>query len=191
MESILISYILPIFGLLMLLFCILSYFFPYGERFRGKIQKIKAFGMNFEVSILALFILIGLAFSCFGIYLFVNNYETQINGYEAKISKIEAKIAEAEKRDLVLLISLEGTNEENEPNFTDLQCYYSCPGLDQEVRADMSKGYIPDQYKIHLKDIKRTTFIVNLTIEDAANGKKWIKNNFAPFEPYYILELKD
>jgi hypothetical protein len=191
MESLLMSYILPIFGLLILLFCILSYIFPYGEKFKEKIQKIKAFGLNIEVSVLTLFIIIGLVFSCLGIYFYVNRYTAQISKYETQINKLNTKLVEAEEKDIVLIVSLDGVSEENEPSLTDLQCHYRCPVLDQEVRADVSKGYLPAQYKIHLRDIKRTTYIVRLTIEDASNGKKWVKENFAPFEPYYELNREN
>ena len=191
MESVLISYVFPILGILILLFCIFSYFFRYGEKFKGKVQKVKAFGVDIEVSVLSLFILIGLVFSALGVYLYLNNFDAKISNYEAQMNKIKTKLEEAEKRDIVLLVSLDGVSEENEPSLSDLQCHYKCPVSRHDERADVSKGYFPLQYKIHLRDIKRTTYIVKLVMEDAASGRKWMKMNFAPFEPYFKLETEN
>ena len=50
MENLITNLLLPVLGVLIILFCIFSYFLPYGAKFKGQIQKIKAFGMNLELS---------------------------------------------------------------------------------------------------------------------------------------------
>lgn len=60
------SYFLPLLGMGIVVFCVLSFFFPYGEKLKGKIQKIKGFGVDLEVSVLTLFIIIGVILSFSG-----------------------------------------------------------------------------------------------------------------------------
>ena len=56
-QSILLLFII---GMVIVAFWVLSFFLPYGKKIKGKTQKIKAFGIDLEVSILTLLLLVGL-----------------------------------------------------------------------------------------------------------------------------------
>src|SRR5260370_33460709 len=77
-SSVISGIILPTFGVGIVLFCLLSFVFPYGERFKDKVQKIKALGVDLEVSVLALFILVGVVMAFVGVYLRVSDYEGRL-----------------------------------------------------------------------------------------------------------------
>lgn len=185
METLLVSYILPIIGIVFLVICFLTYLFPFGERFKGKIQKISVLGVTVEATVFTMFIIIGFTFSCLGIFLQVKNYETQIQ-------KVKTRLDEAEKKYIVVLVSLQDVNESNIPDLGSLRGSYWPQSSDNPVVVDISKGYERGTYKIHLRDITRSTYIRKLTLEEGIpNGRKWIKEHFAPFEPDYNLKKEN
>ena len=53
---------LPVAGILIIGFCIASFFFPFGQRFTEAKQVIKGFGVDLEISILTAFLLTGVVF---------------------------------------------------------------------------------------------------------------------------------
>jgi len=50
MDSLISSTILPLLGIGIIIFCILSFFFPYGGKFKDKTQRFKGLGVDMEVS---------------------------------------------------------------------------------------------------------------------------------------------
>ena len=76
MDPLITNYVMPGIGCIIILVCLLSFFSSFGDKFKDKTQKIKGFGIDLEVSVLSLFILVGVALSFAGIYLNVMNYES-------------------------------------------------------------------------------------------------------------------
>ena len=105
MDTFVTSIILPILGILILIFCVLSFVFPYGAKFKDKKQTINAFGVKLEVSVLTLFILIGVCLSSFGLYTQIKDYEGAL--YDAK-GKIEKQCPTCKEGKLVLRGSIYG-----------------------------------------------------------------------------------
>ena len=141
-----------------------------------------------EVSVLTLFIIVGVCMSSFGIYMQINSYEEQL--YQAKKAKEKAEeaLVSAEKRRITFLITLEDVEEDSMPKLEDIQCKYHGHGVAEGKKADVIKGYTSNQFKIVLKDIKTTAYIMSLVVEDLSTNRKWVKKGFAPFEPDYQLK---
>lgn len=188
MNTLITNYILPLIGIVILFFCILSFIFPYGKKFKGKIQKINAFGVNIEVSVLTLFIIIGVCLSLLGLYIQIKDYEGQL--YNARIAKekAERQLADAGKSEITLLVTLEDVEVGSMPKLEDISCRYHMSGVEKPQKADVLKGYLPLQFKIVLRDIKTTAHIMRLVLEDHSTNRKWVKQSFAPFEPNYQLK---
>lgn len=70
--------LLPLVGILVVVFALLSFLRPNAVTLQGKTQKIKGFGLDLEISVLTLFVLIGMTFSLIGAYLVVQDYEGKI-----------------------------------------------------------------------------------------------------------------
>ena len=195
MDKFIISIILPIFGILIVFFCILSFVFPYGEKFKGKTQKIKAFGVDLEVSVLSLFIIIGLILSLIGLFLQVKDYENQLDFKDEEINDVKnnadaAKLAleQAQKRQIVLLVTLEDISENNMPKFEDIYCSYQLYGEVERVRVDVNPGYESHQLRITLKGLESDALIASLELTDKEKNRKWVKKTFMPFEPEVQLK---
>src|ERR1051325_8809456 len=68
MPEVILKVVLPIIGLLIILFCLGAYFFRYGTRLKESVQEIKMFGADLRISILTVFILVGLILTFAGTY---------------------------------------------------------------------------------------------------------------------------
>ncbi len=187
MDSLLISYILPLLGVVILLFCFGSFVLPYGERFKGKIQKVKAFGMDLEVSVITFFVIVGVILAFTGVYFHIQDYETRLVQAQKDRDLAKEALVLAQTMEIKAVITLENVNEDNMPQLENLQCKYFLYGDDTPVMVDVIKGYRSDQFKLILRDICPKTNIAQLVLEDLSNGKRWGKENFLPLEPVYEL----
>lgn len=179
---------IPFLGMGIIIFCILSFFLPYGEKFKGKIQKIKGFGVDMEISIFTLFIMIGVILSLTGVYIQIKDYKQQL--YIAKKEEGAAKIAlaQAKKMEMRIVVSLEGVSENNMPKLEDVRCKYFIPGSDKHIEADVIRGAHSATFKIILKDVTSMTHVIRLVLEDNATNRKWEMVNFMPLEPVFSLK---
>ena len=90
------------------------------------------------------------------------------------------------KREITLFTTLEGVKKSDFPKLEDIQCKYYVSGV--EKVADVTKGYRPFQFRILLRDIETTARIVRLVLEDPSTERRWVMENFAPFEPDHQLK---
>lgn len=188
MNSLIVSYVLPILGIGILLFCFGSFLFSYGERFKGKIQKVKAFGFDLEVSVITFFVIVGLILSLTGAYFQIKNYEGQLIQVQKDRDMAKEALALAKKMEMRAVITLEGISHSNMPKLEDVQCKFLLYGDEEPTNVDVVKGYRSDQFKIILRYISPKAHIAQLVLEDLSSGKKWVKENFMPLEPIYVLK---
>lgn len=181
---------ITILGFGIIIFCILSFLFPYGEKFTGKIQKIKGFGVDLEISILTLFIIIGVILSSTGVYFQIKDYEKQLINAKNNEEVAKKRLAEAEKMEMRMVVSLEEVSENDMPKLEDVKCKYFLPGSDKPIEADVIKGVSSGSFKIIFKDVNSMTHVIKLVLEDNATNRKWVKMYFMPLEPVFLLEME-
>ncbi len=188
MDSILISYVLPILGIVILLFCFGSFVFPYGDRFKGKIQKVKAFGLNLEVSVVTFFVIIGVIFLLTGVYIQIKNYEAQLASSKDQLDYANKKLEEERRQNVTAYISLENVDVDSLPKLEDVECkYYFMNDSDEHV-ADVMLTRSGDRFKISLKDVPSAKMIELLEFRDRITNREWEKEFFQPAVPTYVLK---
>jgi hypothetical protein len=188
MDSILISYVLPALGIVILLFCLGSFVFPYGDRFKGKIQKVKAFGLDLEVSVITFFVIIGVIFSFTGVYIQIKNYEGQLASTKEQLDYANKKLEEKKRQNVTAYITLENVDVDSLPSSDDMACKYYFQLDDKPYSTDVNKTGSGDRYKIELKDVPPAKMIEKLEFKDRVTGRQWIKGGFYPLFPEYVLE---
>lgn len=187
MDSLIINYILPLLGVAILLFCFGSFVLPYGERFKGKIQKVKAFGMDLEVSVITFFVIVGVILAFTGVYFHIQDYETRLVRAQKDRDTAKEALVLAQTMEIKAVITLENVDEDNMPQLKNLKCKFFLYGHETPAMVDVIKGYRSHQFRIILKDLYPKAHIARLVLEDLSNGKRWCKENFMPLEPIYVL----
>jgi len=199
MHSIISNVVLPLFGVGIIVFCLLSFVFRYGKNIRGKTQKIKGFGVDMEVSVIALLIIIGVLLSIIGIYLQIRDFEAEIKKHEKKVvsansakEELKRALAQANKIHMNVLLTLDGVNPDQLPKLEEVVCeYYTIVGGEKKsVMAPVTKGG-HNQFQITLTEVTKQTTITELSLKDLSTDRKWLYSDsktFWPLVPVYTLE---
>jgi hypothetical protein len=179
--------------------------FPIGERFKDKTQKIKGFGVDLEISVLTLFILVGVGFVLTGVYLQMKSFEDRIAavGAEQSVLKSEREKLKAErdalqsaleragKTQMRVLVTLSGVSTKEMPKLEDVEARYFLPGKNDSIPADVGRGLLLNQLSVSLKDVTHEMIIKRLIVEDRASKRKWYVENFPPLEPHVELRKEE
>ena len=204
--SIIIDVFFPVIGIGIIVFCILSFIFPFGRRFKDKIQKIKAFGVDIEVSVLTLFIIVGFALSFLGVYLNIRTSEADLVKRDKQISDeiernkilqeringLQEIMERSEKMDICVLLSLENDNVHKIPELAhvECECYFILEGKTVSKKVEVKPGIKNDQFQITLRDITRDMMVLKLVFTDRNSNTKWLFTQpFSPSIPELQLKI--
>ena len=184
--------VLPLIGILMVLFALGVFVSPRGARLRETTQKIKGFGLDVEVSVLTLFVLIGLTFSLAGIYLIVRDYEkkvSEVGTLRLELARAERDfsraLAQAKQIDVTALVTLQEPGGAP-PLPDDLRCrLHVFAGSTRQLRVD--PGVKPLQYYVNIDNISPAEVIRALECLHPGSNRRWALENFNPLQPEYQL----
>lgn len=179
-------------GIVLLILCILVLVSPLRDRFSNATQKIQGFGLNLEVSVLTLLVLISVALMSTGIWMQLQDVSTQVRTLTEQ--KLNAELALQSTRDqldnakripLTVYASLEGVEDTSRLDVEALTCTYSDgPGPDKKAEVKRASGAHPKRIKILFTDVQGATIIESLTISDAQAKQQWgIREIFKPLQP--------
>lgn len=199
--NIIVKIFFPLIGIGIILFCLLSFIFPFGRKFKNKVQKIKGFGVDIEVSVLTLFILIGFILSFIGLFLNIKSYEDSIKDMNKKILSIKTEnkmlsetIKGKEKMEINVLLNLEIKDNDEPPEIDQLKCeyYLNVQGKKVSIECKVGDGVANDQFQITLKDITRDITIWKIVLTEKSTNKKWVYNRaFSPCVPEIKLSIEE
>lgn len=181
---------LPILGIAIIIFCVLSFFFPYGAQFRDKVQKISAFGLNMEISVITFFVLIGFACSFTGIFLQVRDYEGRLTVAKKAAEAAESAFAQSQKMQISALVTLDGVGVGQLPKLEELRGLCLMIGQKDPTEVRVTRGIEGTQFRILFDDLTRNSVIRSLVLEETKpGGRKWIYDHpISPFEPDFVLK---
>ncbi len=198
MPDIILKIILPCAGIVVILFCIGAYFFKYGINLKDNIQEFKMFGADLRISIVTVFVLIGLIFIFAGTYFNIVNTnstltkmlneekerskknETELIGLQGEIKTLKL----SQNKTIDYYLDLDGIT--NFPNPNDLKvCYMVWGDEDKEVPIKCTAITQNNQQRLQvtISDLVPGTFITAMVVQELSTGKKWIVNSFFPLSP--------
>jgi len=187
--------LLPLIGILVVLFCLLALMLPFGAKIKDKTQRFKGFGVDVELSVLALFVMTGLVLSLTGIYLVTRDYETKLQElaqYKTRLERAEVDFKNAIERsqrfDVRVLLDLEGVSDADAPTPDQLICQVQ-KSRDKLTTVEVEPGYKPNQYAANLPNVSSDTRFIQMVCKDNTR-RGWIVENFAPLEPELMLRRR-
>lgn len=192
MNPLIISFVL---GIVIVVFCIFSFILPYGQNFREKTQKIQGFGLNLEVSVITLLLIIGFVFIFFGsgIWFQLRSIDTRLQSLETDKANADARVRDLQERldrqspiDLVAFIKLKGRNAPPlDVNSVDV-LYETATG--RGGRVDVSAAPASGAFKIAIRDFTRDTTMTNLIVRTKDGKRQWkLEGSWMPLLPTYEL----
>jgi len=167
-------------GIALLLLCIAILLTPLGRRFSERTQKIQGFGLNLEVSILTLLVLIGVALMTSGIWLQLQDVKRQLKQLEDDKRRAEdnfktaqEQLENAKKLGLVAFAKLDGVNDVSKLKLESFSCVFTnAAGDEQKAGLELSRGL--NKIKVIFLDLQRDTVVRSVTITNEQTGEKWI-----------------
>lgn len=178
---------IPGFGMSVLAFCVLSYLFPYGERFKDKVQRIDLHVVKLEVSVLTLFVLVGLAMTLSVFY-----ERTDTKTLRDKVQAEESTIERLRDNNITVDAVLEGVTSDSEmPRVGDVNCYFWAANSKHNCIVSESPNGLA--LALHFEQIDPVITMESVVIEekyDASNPKphrSWSTVSYRPFRPRVML----
>jgi len=195
-------WVLPIVGVLLIIFCVLAYFSKIGLKVRDKVQEFKFLGTELKISVITFFVLVGMIFIFFWVYLSYNdllgNLKTnndallQLNeSLKVSVKQKETEIStmqKAQNKSISFNLSLEGLSGASINDLRSFTAYYRTFDKDQNVPLDIIPTGVEERnkFKITINDISVSTFITALVIKH--KDDTWMVENFAPLNPTLTLK---
>jgi hypothetical protein len=202
MPDIFLKIVLPLIGMIIILLSIGAYFFKYGTRIKDCIQEFRMFGADMRVSIITVFIVVGLILIFAGTYFTVMDMNKKLAGmleaekqktttYQGDVLQLKGQVEllkRSQDKTVNYFLDLDSTVENF--NSGDLKIYYNLPFDDNKQRT-LTCSAEPFAEKPRLmvtfQDIKPGCFIDYLVVEDVKTKRRWKKEKFFPLSPSLTL----
>ena len=188
--------VLPVFGLAILVFSLAAMVFPFGHNLttRPPSQVIKGFGIDLQVSILTLLLIIGSLLTLSAVFFLNRQYDStvqQLIESKARLASAEtafSKALDAARRiDIRALITLSGVVPESMPLLENVECQYFVFGSNTPARVSVEPGIRSNQFTILLTDVAPSTQIDRLLCRDRQRQRSWALEHFMPLQPALVL----
>jgi hypothetical protein len=203
-KAILIYFVIPFLGIGIILFCILSFLFPFGERLRDRTQKIQGpWNIHLEVSAVTLFFIVGVILCVSSVYLYTFDYEKRLKEQEGRLAEslreheeelaklrkeYEGRLA-SQKMDLQAYVKLEGAQAD--PSLRDHKKFvsrYLESNRPEPVEGDVARGPYPGSFSIKLREVTPDTAIRLLELEEKAEPHRKWKYELQEQQAYWPLQ---
>jgi len=197
-PGLLLNLVLPIVGVGIICFCIASFFLPFGQRFKASKQVIRGFGLDLEISVLTLLLLMGFAMAFAGVYLQLQN--RMAAGLNDEIKRLQGQVEENREQlrlagrfmvraDLVL----PGNSHITVEDIGKLECRYVLSAKpDSWLQAGVSRGLASNSIRITLADIDRDDVIQQIELRKQGSSRVLgMARNIYPLQPMIALQPPD
>jgi hypothetical protein len=188
--------VLPVAGILLLVLIVGSLPFKISTSYKDKVQHIKAFGVDLDISILTLLVLVALALSLTGAFFMYRDYEQKLaalSDLPARLSALDAahrvELARARQVDVIALITLDGMDPDHAPEPKALSCALRLHGGTGTKELEVSEGVLKAQYSVLLENLTAEERIRTLQCK-TKDGRTWFIDKFNPLEPEYELKRR-
>jgi hypothetical protein len=187
-----IALVLSATGIAFLFICLLLIAFNRVPTLKSP-QVIKALGIELDVSIITVLVLVGFTLSVSSIYMQVKNYEGQIADTQGKLEALNVELRRAGKATFSPFVVLEDVSKpEQMPRVSEVVCSYVLVngGNTSSGNGRLSPGVSANSFQITLDDIPLSAEIRRIEIAEkqASNSRTWIYENLGyPLSPSLIM----
>ncbi|HVF82049.1 MAG TPA: hypothetical protein VM884_08955 [Flavisolibacter sp.] len=195
--------VLACVGIIIILGCIGAYLFGYGGAFKDKIQEISAFGADMKISVVTVFILVGVGFIVPLVWTSFNDAVRTLNhSKETLMNEKDKALRERDQlrilldqanakrtRDQVYFLELEGIAETETFKKEDIQVVYY--DFNSEAPQVLEHELTPGRkrrVKVLFKNITDDTEFPSLEVINKKTEQRWFIEEFKPCRPSLTLK---
>jgi hypothetical protein len=194
---------LLVLGVIITLFSLVSFFVGRLKQPLASTQKFKGFGVEFEITTVALTLLVGVLLTLPGFYLYIRDYQNQLSSVQADWKKkfddlqienasLRRQMDEGKRFEISAILQFRTGEVPNFSSLKNLQCSYSTwkhgddsPVYLQDVEPGPSEGTL----RVRIQDLERDDFIREIRVVDRTDNLQWAyRKLYNPAEPAFEME---
>jgi len=162
-------------------------------------QKLKGFGLDLNISVVTLLVLVGFVLALSSTFLQVKHYDSALSDAEKKVDALDAALTQARRMNLSADITFEGIDEDRpeDINLNDLRARYYIDNPDTAPHwvedAKLTPGVFGSAFVLDLEDITPKSRIERIEVEDKnpKHPRKWFITGVGTvLRPAYKLQKK-
>jgi len=155
-------------------------------------QKIKGFGLDMDVSLITILVIVGLVLALSSAYVQLRDFQRDLESIRQENAGLNIRLAHAGKSRVTLLLQLDvDDGSDSLPNPTELYCKYYLNDYDYEgwrTVDTINQGYA-DEYRLDLDDITSFTNIQKLMLIQKDKKRAWVTQSVGQvLKPSYKLK---
>ena len=184
--QLIVQVVLPIVGILLLLLTVAP--FKVAAPYKDKVQHFKAFGIDMDISVFTLLVLVGLTLSLTGAFFRYREYEQRLEALgklPAQISALEAAhraaLARARQVDVNVFVTLDGVKADDARSQRPGVHFASFRGAGPQP-LEVRTGIVAAHYQVRLENVTAEERIRSLQCR-VKGGRTWFIDRFNPLEP--------
>jgi len=186
--------VLPILGILIVLFCLGSFLFPYGSKFGATPQVFRGYGLDLQISLRTVFLMIGVGLSLtgVGIYAFTSGREAaelreRLNAAQADAQQARRQAELAQHQSVLVNLDFPEGPKLKALNIAHLECRYLLNGA--EKTAPVTHAVSGNAVSCAVYEVSPMDMISNLIMTDITTGKTLAeaRDDFRPLAPIVHL----
>jgi hypothetical protein len=160
-------------------------------------QVIKALGIELDVSIITVLVLVGFTLAASSVYLQMKNYEGQIADNQTKLQALDSQLRHSGRVAFTPFVVLDGVSApEKMPRVSEVACTYVLVDGGNTIygNATVSTGVSPTSLQIALLDIPLSADIrhIEITEKRPAKARTWMVDNVGyPLSPSLTLAMHE
>lgn len=191
------SLVLSLFGIVFLFACLILIALKRVPELKSP-QQIKGLGLDLNISLITLLVLVGLVLSLSSTYLQIKNYDQELQEIARKRDTLESQLARAGKVSVNAVITFEGVARPEEmPSLQDVYAKYYLKGPNGEgwiEPAKITRAIYPLDFYLTIEDINPGSSIERIEVFDRKDpsGRKWELDRVGTLlSPKFILKKTD
>lgn len=192
-----VSLLLSLLGIVILLACLVLIGLKRVPELKSP-QIIKGLGLDLNISLITLLVLVGLLLALTSTYLQVRNYDEQLTQADRKTTGLEAALSRAGKMNVNAVINFDGMSKPEEmPSLEDIYCRYYVKSNDRDgwvERAKITPGVYTLDLNLTIEDITPLSSIERIELRDRnpKHQRMWALDHVGyVLSPKFVLKRTD
>jgi hypothetical protein len=183
-------------GILIILVCIGTYLFGYGQDLKDRIQKIKALGADMQISVITVFLLVGLGLIVPLVWTTFSHTvdrlaaaERERDDYKREIEKVRS----IKEKDQSLFLELEDAGKQF-PKKDSIRVLFTDYGTEEGKNFDEFNIVQDDQgkkIKVTFKNINDNYRLSRLEVIHISQNYRWVVSDLTPGIPVITLKKEN
>jgi hypothetical protein len=183
-------------GIVIILVCIGTYLFGYGQDLKDRVQRIKALGADMQISVITVFLLVGLGLIVPLVWTTFNDTVNRLSEVESERDNLKKEVELVKsnrEKDQSLFLELDSVDKQF-PKKDSIRVLYTIYGSEEEKNVDEFTIVQDDpgkKIKVTFKNINDSYRLSRLEVIHVSRNYRWVISDLTPSIPVVTLKKEN